>query len=137
MKIAIPHWQGRVSPVFDVARNVLLVENVDGVERSRQEVLFDSSGVVPLRVRRLVQTGAEVLICGAISRPLEMAVRAEGIEVIPQTCGQVDCVLDAFLRGQLNTTTFLMPGCRGRGVGRQLRRRGGRCGRGRRGGQYA
>jgi len=137
MKVAIPHWQGRVSPVFDVARNVLLVESSDGAEQSRLDVIFNSDGSFPARVRQLAQTGANVLICGAISRPLEMAILAEGIEVIPQTCGQVESVLDAFLRGQLDQNTFLMPGCRGRGLGFQHRRRGGRCRRGRTGDDYA
>ena len=26
MKVAVPDWEGRVSPVFDVARQVLLVD---------------------------------------------------------------------------------------------------------------
>ena len=31
MKVAIPHWQGRISPVFDVAGNVLVVEGLKGL----------------------------------------------------------------------------------------------------------
>jgi predicted Fe-Mo cluster-binding NifX family protein len=139
MKIAIPHWQGRISPVFDVARNVLLIETDGHAEASRQDVVFDPAGLFPLRVRQLARTGAEVLICGAISRPLESAIRAEGIDVIPHICGEISSVLNAFLQGQLNQSqnTFLMPGCRGRGMGRRLRHRGGRCRRGNRGGNYA
>jgi len=38
MKIAIPNWQGRVSPVFDVARDVLLVDVVDGLAQARTAV---------------------------------------------------------------------------------------------------
>ena len=125
MKVAIPHWQGRVSPVFDVAGNVLVVEIADGVERGRQEVAFDAEDP-QARATRLAQTGADVLVCGAISWPVEMALSAAGIDVIPQTCGDVEQVLAAFARGQLQQDAFLMPGCCGRRRRFRARRRRGR-----------
>ena len=125
MKIAIPHWQGRVSPVFDVAGNVLVVEICDGVENSREDVTLDAEDP-QLRAARLAQTGADLLICGAISWPLEMALSAAGIDVIPQTCGDVEQVLAAFAKGQLQQDAFLMPGCCGRRRQFRARRRRGR-----------
>ena len=113
MRVAIPHWQGRVSPVFDVAGNVLLVDVADGREQTRQNVAIDVAQP-QARASLLSQHGAMVLICGAISWPLEMAISAAGIEVIPQTCGDVERVLAAFIRGQLGQDAFLMPGCCGR-----------------------
>jgi len=113
MKVAIPHWQGRVSPVFDVAGNVLVVEIRDGVEHSREDAALDAEDP-QLRAARLAQTGTELLICGAISWPMEMALSAAGIDVIPQTCGDVERVLAAFAQGQLRQDAFLMPGCCGR-----------------------
>jgi predicted Fe-Mo cluster-binding NifX family protein len=68
----------------------------------------------------------DALICGAISWPLELALTSAGIEVIAQTCGDVDEVLEAFLAGQLEQEKFLMPGC----CGRRRRFRKGRRGRG-------
>ena len=126
MKVAIPQWRGRVSPVFDVASNVLVVEIDDGIEQARQDVLFDAEQP-QARAARLAKTGADVLVCGAISRPLEMAVSATGIEVIPQICGDVERVLAAFIDGRLDQGAFLMPGC----CGRRRRFQGG----GHRGGQ--
>ena len=128
MKVAIPHWRGRVSPVFDVAGNVLVVEVDDGIEQARRDVLFDVEDPQG-RAVRLTEAGANVLVCGAISRPLEMAVSAAGIAVIPQTCGDVERVLAAFITGQLADGSFLMPGC----CGRRRRFRGKR----RRGGRYS
>lgn len=125
MKIAIPHWQGRVSPVFDVAGNVLIVEMDGGVEQARRDVMFDAADP-HARASRLAEVGAEVLVCGAISRPLEMAIAAAGIEVIPQTCGDVEKVLMAFARGTLQGDGFLMPGCCGRRRMCRARRRRGR-----------
>lgn len=125
MKVAIPHWQGRVSPVFDVAGNVLVVEICDGVEHSREDVVLDAEDP-QLRAARLAQTGADLLICGAISWPLEMALSAAGIDVIPQTCGDVEQVLAAFAQGQLQQDAFLMPGCCGRRRQFRARRRRGK-----------
>jgi len=112
MKLAIPHWQGRISPVFDVAGRVLIIE-INGVEQSREDLAFDMEAP-HTRAARLAETGADVLICGAISWPLEMAISAAGIEVIPHTCGDVESVLAAFIEGRLNQSAFLMPGSCGR-----------------------
>jgi len=127
MRVAIPHWQGRVSPVFDVAGNVLLVDVADGKETARRNVAIDSPPP-QARAKILAGEGATTLICGAISRPLEMALAAASIEVISQTCGNVEQVLAAFIGGQLKQDTFLMPGCCGRRRRQQAGRgRGGRC----------
>lgn len=126
MKVAIPHWQGRVSPVLDVAGRFLLVELDEGREISRLDGSLAASGPLE-RAREFQQSGAQVLICGAVSRPLELALDAAGIQVIPHTCGQVEEVLAAFISGQLNQGAFLMPGC----CGRRRRFRAGRRGSGR------
>jgi predicted Fe-Mo cluster-binding NifX family protein len=123
MKVAIPHWQGRVSPVFDVAGQVMVVEVNGGIERGREDVVLDVEDP-QARAARLSQAGADVLICGAISWPLEMAVSAAGIQVIPQTCGDVESVLAAFVDGRLGQDAFLMPGCCGRRRLRGRHRRG-------------
>jgi len=116
MKLAIPEWQGRVSPVFDVARHLRVFEIGEGSARQIQDLECDAK-TVSNRVARLKETGATALVCGAISRPLEMAVTAAGIQVIAQTCGNVQDVADAYARGHLTHETFCMPGC-----GRQHRR---------------
>lgn len=125
-RIAVPHWQGRISPVFDVARRVLVVEMDAGAEKSRRDESFDMDDPFA-RAARLVETGARLLICGAISRPLEAAVAAGGVEVIARVCGEVESVLAAWREGRLGRATFRMPGCHGR---RRLR-----CGRGMRRGR--
>jgi len=136
MRIAIPHWQGRVSPVFDVAGNLLFIDVTDGKEQARQNVAVDAEQP-QARANLLVQHGATVLICGAISWPLERIIAASGIEVIPQVCGDIERVLAAFISGQLNQDVFLMPGCRRRRWRLQTgHRRGERCWRhGQRGGE--
>ena len=68
--IAIPHFQGRVSPVFDVASRLTVVRVKGRVELERREVmLFEAQpdGIT----RSVVELGVEVLICGAISQMIE------------------------------------------------------------------
>ena len=113
MKVGISVWDGRVSPVFDVARRLLVVQLGGGEGQSREDT--EISEMFPAaRVRRICELGVDVLICGAISGPLEGMLAASGVQVIPQICGAVDEVLAAFRSGKLTQATFLMPGCRGR-----------------------
>ena len=119
MRIAIPVWEDRVSPVFDVARRLVVVDVTPGNDTRRSEIDLPDLQVAP-RVRHMAMLGVEVLICGAISRPLEAWLSSAGIRVVPHTCGPIDGVLQAFLNGQLNDQAYLMPGCcrrrrRGRG----------------------
>jgi len=128
MRIAIPTWQERVSPVFDVARQLLVVDVGGGGESVRSETVLGEAGPAG-RARRLKELGIDVLICGGISRPLEQMLASAGVRVVPYIAGTVDEVLAAFASGQFSESAFSMPGC----GGRRMRLRGGR-GRGGRGG---
>jgi predicted Fe-Mo cluster-binding NifX family protein len=75
--------------------------------------------------------GVDTLICGAISRPLAYMITTAGINLIAWISGQVEDVLQAFLRGNVFDIQFLMPGSHGhwgkgpgRGYGRGRKRRG-------------
>ncbi len=109
MKIAIPVWNGCVSSAFDFSHTLLVVELENGRETKRSEV---SSPVrsVPEKANQLKTLGIEVLICGAISRPLASLVRASGIEVLPYVVGQVDQIVEAYLMGRLLQQQFTLPG---------------------------
>ena len=130
MKIAIPTWNGRVSPVFDSASRLLVVEVGEEGEYSRFETDI-SEHFLPSKTMRLTGLGVDTLICGAISRPLAYMITTAGINLIAWISGQVEDVLQAFLRGNLFDIQFLMPGRPGqwgkgpgRGYGRGRRRRG-------------
>lgn len=124
MNVAIPYWQGRISPVFDVATRVLIVEIDQGACLMSHELLLTEEEP-RLRAARLVDAAVSVLICGAISRHMEMALQTAGITVIPQRCGDVEQVLAAFSAGRLHQDAFLMPGCCGRHRGRGRHGHGG------------
>ena len=136
MRIAIPQWQGRIAPVFDVAGHLLLVDVEDNREIHREEkrlVKTEPSA----RAAELLGYGTGVLICGAVSASLQFRIAASGVQVIAFVCGAVDDVLAAYLNGTLANPVFAMPGCR------RWRWRGGEdvlpvgFGMGRRRGRYA
>jgi predicted Fe-Mo cluster-binding NifX family protein len=121
-KIGITHHLGHVSPVFDVARNLLSVSIKDGQAEGREEVTLQTTDPF-LRAQELRSLGMDVVVCGAISRPYETALSTKGIKVIGSICGPLEEVLWAFLNGTLEDAKFLMPGFGG------LRRWRGRYGK--------
>jgi len=110
MKIAIPVYNGNVSNVFDFAHRLLVVDIENGREINQSEVALESQSL-PQRVGQLKSLGANVLVCGAISRVLAQMVTASGILVLPYVTGRIDDVLQAYLNGQLVQPQFTMPGC--------------------------
>jgi predicted Fe-Mo cluster-binding NifX family protein len=126
MRLAIPVWNDRVSPVFDTANRLMLLDVANGVEQDRQLVDVAQASFPTQRARRLAELEVNILICGAISRPLAGLVSTAGIVVIPWVSGALDEVLRAFLTDRLSDPRWRMPGCGGRG---QRHRRGrGPCG---------
>jgi len=113
MKAAFAVWKDRIAPVFDVARQIHLVEAEGGrIARETQEPLANDLPVQ--KAIRLAELGAGTLVCGAISRPLQEMVSAYGIRVIPFVAGDLREVIQVWLTGGLNWDAFAMPGCRGR-----------------------
>ncbi|HQB89411.1 MAG TPA: NifB/NifX family molybdenum-iron cluster-binding protein [Treponemataceae bacterium] len=123
MKTAITIWNGRVAPVFDVARQCLLIEN-----ESRLEVPIPD-GSAAFKASFFGDHNVSQVLCGAISREYENALVASGIEVISFIAGPLEQVLDAWRAGNLVQAHFSMPGCgcrrrrcRNRGQGHSLNR---------------
>ncbi|MBM4164445.1 MAG: dinitrogenase iron-molybdenum cofactor biosynthesis protein [Lentisphaerae bacterium] len=110
MKVAVAMWNGRISPVFDVARQVLLLDVADGRVIARHEESLPGDGM-QAQAARLADLHAEVLICGAISRPMASTLATTGVRVIPFTAGTVDDVIAAWLVGRLPAPALSMPGC--------------------------
>lgn len=114
MKIAFAHWDNRIAPVFDTARQIHVIETESGrVVRETQETLSEDMTVQ--KVLRLVELGIGILVCGAISRSMQGLVSAYGIQVIPFVAGDLPEVIQAWLCGNLMHDAFVMPGCRRRG----------------------
>ena len=58
----------------------------------------------------LSQLGVNLLICSAISTPLESVLRSSGVDVVPDVCGSVDEILKAVMAGDTSLGKFRTPG---------------------------
>jgi predicted Fe-Mo cluster-binding NifX family protein len=113
MRVAIPLWQGRVSPVFDEASRILLVDVFDKQEQHRQEESLMARNAFE-RAQLLPKLGVDLLICGMISQTQLTALVSAGIRIIPHICGCMEEVIAALLDGRIENGALLMPGCGGR-----------------------
>ncbi len=109
MRIAIAHWQDRISPVFDVSDRLLLIDIEKGRELKREDSMLNCRGPFE-RAREVYRLGVQVLLCGAVSRPLETALISTGVRVIGFICGGLEDVLHAYINGRLTDKCFQMPG---------------------------
>jgi len=129
MKVAVTVWEDTVSTVCDFSSR-LLVFDVMGDEVKNRSFMPFETGILPERASRLEELGVEVLLCGAISRPLERMIHASGVQVIPCLRGAIEDVIGAYMKGGLSDARFILPGF-GPGAsrvrGRKRLRRGGGC----------
>jgi hypothetical protein len=51
----------------------------------------------------------QVLLCGAVSRPVETALIGTGVRVIGLPCGGLDIVLSVYIKGRLGDKSFQSP----------------------------
>jgi len=110
VRLAIPDWHGQVSPVFDVASRVLLVD-LEGKREVRRKVV-PLAGLTPAgRVLQLRTLGVDTLVCGAISRDVEALAGRRGIRVIALVSGPVATVERLVADGRPIPETCLLPGC--------------------------
>jgi predicted Fe-Mo cluster-binding NifX family protein len=120
MKTAFSFWQGRIAPVFDVARNIRVLDVQQRRVVGRTETTLPDEPIA-LKTASLKGMGIETLICGAISRSLQAAVSAAGIVIIPFISGNLDEVIAAWFNGRIHEDSFAMPGCCGNRRGRRFR----------------
>jgi predicted Fe-Mo cluster-binding NifX family protein len=113
IKAAFSAWDNRIAPVFDVARQIHIVEVESGKVIAEAEEFLPSDLPVQTALR-LAELGIGILICGAISRTLHEMIAANGIGVIPFVTGDVREVIRGWLAGELGRGAFAMPGCCGR-----------------------
>ncbi len=111
MKIAVPIWENRISPVLDAASRLLIIEIEDQREAFRFETLLDEHDTYR-RCLRIQGLGIDTMICGAISCPFLRLLMASDIKIIYGISGITEEVLEAYFEGTLNHERFLMPGFR-------------------------
>ncbi|MDD4357344.1 MAG: NifB/NifX family molybdenum-iron cluster-binding protein [Smithellaceae bacterium] len=129
MKIALSIFKDSISTVFDAADQLLILET-DGTNGQKRTMIRMGTTEPANRATHLREQGINVLICGAISWPLQTSIASMGITVYPFVRGTVEEIIAAYHDGRLNSEDFAMPGCigrcqgsgMGRGQGRRCRR---------------
>jgi predicted Fe-Mo cluster-binding NifX family protein len=120
IKTAFAYWENRIAPVFDIARDINIIEVESG--KIIGEAKVSLSDTMPgVRALRLAELGISTLVCGAISSDMHKLVEAYGIQVISFVAGDTQDVIHAWLTGDIHDGFFCMPGC---GLGNKHRHRG-------------
>lgn len=127
MRIAIPIFGPRVSPRFDCAADVTIVDVRDGVVRGRSRDCIKELRSWQ-RVERLVELGVEVVLVGGMRRCDYWALVAAGLEVYSGFTGEAEEALKRFLADGPSSVQArsALPG-HGRKVGQRWGRRGRRA----------
>jgi len=112
MKAAFATWNNRIAPQFDAAGHACIVEVLSGAIVTEHLEAFRTDLPVK-KVRRLVALGVDTLVCGAISRPIQALLAAQGIRVVPFVAGELGEVIQAWINDGLADDLFTMPGRRG------------------------
>ncbi len=111
MRIAIPIWDDRISPVLDTALRLLIVEIENQKEASRFIYPIHEQNLTR-RCLNIKDLDVEIIICCAISHPFLRMLMASGINVIREISGLTEDVLTAYLEGRLMNSRFVMPWCK-------------------------
>ncbi|MBI4880238.1 MAG: hypothetical protein HY812_11360 [Planctomycetes bacterium] len=117
----MPVHQGRVSPLFDAARRALLVEIERGLEVSRVLLALPGTGVAD-QVRAIADSGAEAVVCGAISGWAEQLLLTRRLRVFSGVAGEAEAVIGSIVDQGAPDERFRMPGCPRRRRWRRCRR---------------
>jgi len=118
LKVALPYWQKRISPVLDTSSNFLIVD----IRKSNQvsSLKVNLVGKSPYdKALLLKEQGVSLLLCGAISDNCRCVFVSNGIEVVSWLKGDIDYIIGAYINGSLNEPGLLMPGrqsCRRRRI---------------------
>jgi predicted Fe-Mo cluster-binding NifX family protein len=109
MKLAMPIYQGRIAPVFETCRQLVVVSQGPAGDVVVAEADWSTANRSS-RPMRLKELGVEVLLCGGITSRMEYQIRMHGVFVVSWLAGEMREVLVAFRQGRLAEPKFSMPG---------------------------
>lgn len=109
MLVAVPAFQDRVAPALDFCQRITLwrVDERGCRLVARRKCPLMEPGE---KASKLQALGAELLLCGAIGRPLEEELAARGIDIRSGLSGKVAEVVAALACGALDEPRYQMPG---------------------------
>jgi predicted Fe-Mo cluster-binding NifX family protein len=109
MKIAMPIWENCVSTVLDFSETLLIVD-IEGKEIKGESCVNWSLCNDTMKLSLMQEEGVTVLLCGAVSKPMQIMLESSGIDLISCLRGSKDMILQAYLAGNLHEDRFRLPG---------------------------
>ena len=111
MMVAFATWDNRIAPLFEAARQLHLVE-IDAGREATERCERLRCDTPASKVMHIAELDVDVLICGAISKPVHAMLSAQGIRVISFVSGDLREVIQACVNGNIKDNCFAMPGQR-------------------------
>lgn len=112
MKIGLSTLNKRISPLLDTAQ-YLSVYDINGASATLTEEYLLCGLSITERSAFFRDAGINILICGAVSRPLCKAILSSNINLIAWISGDIEEILQAYINNSLSDISFAMPGCCG------------------------
>jgi predicted Fe-Mo cluster-binding NifX family protein len=109
IRIAIPIFHKRVSPVLDTCTRLLIIDIDQEIEINRQEISLEKFSLIE-RFNLTKKMNVNVIICCAISEMMDHMIHGTDIQLICGIVGDVQQVLAAYLSNQLDDASFHIPG---------------------------
>jgi len=117
MKIVLPVWEDKISPVFDTAMRLLVVEFDNWKEEVSRHAYHIGEGELSWKCHRIKELDPDVIICGAISHLFLNMLKGTGLPVIQNIAGKTEDIIEAYLKDDIYNARYLMPGCKRQGYG--------------------
>lgn len=109
IRIAIPIFHNRVSPLLDTCTRLLIIDFEGKVEAQRREVPLDIYSQSE-RFTLVKTLNPDAVICCGISEIFDKMLRSAGIRLICGIVGDVEQVAEAFVCDRIDDPCFRMPG---------------------------
>jgi predicted Fe-Mo cluster-binding NifX family protein len=124
MRVALPVFQDRLSPVFDSTCLMRVFSLDEQAHRDEEPSVKIDSAHPHVRIEEVLNRAVDVVICAAISRECQSLLISQGVRVLAGVAGPIDEVLSAFCENRLNEKQYRLACWRGRGGGRCRRSAG-------------
>jgi predicted Fe-Mo cluster-binding NifX family protein len=109
LKVALTIWGNRISPVFDSANTLMIVDLENLKTSDRVYKGFDPHDLKQISTI-LKNYKIDILICGAITDDRSIFIEQNGIVLIPFIFGNIDKMLATLLNEKHRISDFIMPG---------------------------
>jgi len=121
MKLAMPVWEKDISTVLDFSEYLLIVE-IEGREVKGRSCVNWSLYNDSMKLSLMKEGEVSILLCGAVSRAMQIMIENSGIDLIPCLRGRTEVILKAYLEGNLHDERFRLPGASMMGLRRKNRK---------------